>query len=129
MVINIGKKTPARLAIIKFLENSKLPVDAEEILQMLRIKNLDTNKVTVYRNLDYFLKKGIIDRVEFGEGKYRYEIKINHHHHLICTNCGKVEDVDGEVLKKIEEEFYQNKKFLVKNHSLEFFGLCANCQK
>jgi Fur family ferric uptake transcriptional regulator len=89
---------------------------------------LSTNKVTVYRIMDYLYQNGIVDKMEFGEGKYRYEIKKNHHHHLICTNCGKIEEVEGDFLKKLEEEIYKTKRFKVKNHSLEFFGLCKDCQ-
>jgi len=65
----------------------------------LRKKHLETNKVTVYRILDFLFKNQIIERVEFGEGKYRYELKKNHHHHLICTNCGRVQDVEIGVSK------------------------------
>jgi len=123
------KKTPARLAISEFFSASSTPVDAEQIIQYLRSRNLDTNKVTVYRILDILLKNQIIDRVEFGEGKYRYELKKDHHHHLICTNCGKVQDVEGNLVENLEKEIQKDKNFKVKNHSLEFFGLCEDCQK
>ncbi len=123
------KKTPARLAINGFLSNSKIPVDVEQIIKYLRSKQLDTNKVTVYRNLDFLFKNKIIERVEFGEGKYRYELKKNHHHHLICTNCGKIQDVETNAVEKLEKQIQEDKRFKVQSHSLEFFGLCANCQK
>ncbi len=122
------KKTPARTAIKEYLSKTKIPVDVQSILIFLRSRNLDTNKVTVYRVLDFLYKNGFIDRVEFGEGKFRYEIKKNHHHHLICTNCSGVWDIEGEFMKRMEEEVHKNKKFKVKNHSLEFFGICKNCQ-
>jgi Fur family ferric uptake transcriptional regulator len=79
--------------------------------------------------LDFLFKNRIINRVEFGEGKYRYELKKNHHHHLICTNCGKIEEVEGDFLKKMEDDIFKSKKFKVESHSLEFFGLCEDCQK
>jgi Fur family ferric uptake transcriptional regulator len=123
------KKTPARLAINEFLLNVSTPVDAEQVIQYLRLKQLETNKVTVYRILDSLFKNQIIDRMEFGEGKYRYELKKNHHHHLVCTNCGKVQDVEVSILEKLEKEIKKDKSFKVQSHSLEFFGICANCQK
>jgi Fur family ferric uptake transcriptional regulator len=123
------KKTPARLAISEFLSNAKSPVDAEQIIKYLRAQNLETNKVTVYRILEFLFKNQIIDRVEFGEGKYRYELKKEHHHHLICNNCGKVQDVEADVVEKLEKEIQKDKNFMVQSHSLEFFGLCENCQK
>jgi Fur family ferric uptake transcriptional regulator len=123
------KKTPARLAINEFFSSVNTPVDVGQIVQHLRSQKLETNKVTVYRILDFLFKNRIINRVEFGEGKYRYELKKNHHHHLICTNCGKIEEVEGDFLKKMEDDIFKSKKFKVESHSLEFFGLCEDCQK
>jgi Fe2+/Zn2+ uptake regulation proteins len=122
------KRTPARLAVIEFLTNSKTPVDVEQIIKFLRLKNLATNKVTVYRIVDFLYKNGLIDRFEFGEGKFRYEIKKKHHHHSLCNKCGKIEDIQGEYLDKLEKEIFENTKFKVTGHSLEFFGICKNCQ-
>src|ERR1017187_8421594 len=77
--MNIVKKTPARSAITEFLSKTETPVDIEQIINFLRVKNLNTNKVTVYRIMDFFYKNGIVDRLEFQEGKFRYEIrKVNH---------------------------------------------------
>ena len=123
------KKTPARLMVLEYLNNSESPVDAGQIINYLRKKHLETNKVTVYRILDFLFKNQIIERVEFGEGKYRYELKKNHHHHLICTNCGRVQDVEIGVIEKLEKEIQKDKNFRVQSHSLEFFGLSSNCQK
>jgi len=123
------KKTPARLMVLEYLNNSELPVDAGQIINYLRKKHLETNKVTVYRILYFLFKNGLIERVEFGEGKYRYELKKNHHHHLICTNCGRIQDVEISVIEKLEKEIQKDKNFRVQSHSLEFFGLCSDCQK
>lgn len=123
------KSTPARAAITDFLRSSLSPVDVEEIIKFLRSKKLKTNKVTVYRNIELLYKNGVVERLEFGEGKFRYEIKKRHHHHLICTNCGKIYEVEGDFLKKMEEEIYKNKNFKVTGHSLEFFGLCQSCRQ
>ena len=124
------KKTPARSIIIEFLSNSKSPVDVEQIISFLRSKKLNTNKVTVYRIIELLLQNGIVERLEFGEGKYRYEFKTNHHHHhLVCTSCGRVQDVEANVVEKLENEIQKNKNFKVQSHSMEFFGLCSACQK
>ncbi len=122
------KNTPARSAISNFLINSPSPVDAEQIINYLRSKRLHTNKVTVYRYLDALFKGGILDRIDFGEGKYRYEFKKEHHHHLICNKCARVEDVSGEYLSDLESKIRKENGFLIKSHSLEFYGLCKNCQ-
>lgn len=127
MSINF-RKTPARDAITDFLSSSNFPVDVEQIINSLRSRNLKTNRVTVYRVIELLYKNGIINRVELGEGKYRYEVKKGDHHHLICQECGRIEDVSDTFIENFEKEISKKKKFLVKSHSLEFFGICRNCQ-
>jgi Fur family ferric uptake transcriptional regulator len=130
MSTNIVRNTPARSAIVEFLSKSNSPVDVMQIINFLRSKNMDTNRVTVYRTMDLLYKNKSVDRLEFQEGKFRYETRnLNHHHHLICTQCGKIEDIEGEYVNKLEVDIFKNKKFKVTAHSLEFFGLCKNCQR
>ncbi len=128
MIVFKFKKTPARTAITEFLSKSYSPVDVLAVISFLRSKHLNTNKVTVYRTMDFLLKNQVIDKVEFGEGKFRYEIKKTHHHHLICTNCRRIEDVKADFVSNLEDKIREKNGFLVKSHSLEFFGLCKNCQ-
>ncbi len=124
------KKTTSRLAIIDILEKQKIPADVPTILKELRLKKILTNQVTVYRILNNFLEKGIINRIELHEGKFRFELaRRKHHHHLVCQNCGKIEDVEDSLIQKLEKQITMKKKFMVKDHSLEFFGLCASCQQ
>lgn len=87
------------------------------------------DKVTIYRILETFYKKDLVKRLEFGEGKYRYELAGDDHHHLICESCGKVEDISDCHISELEKEISQKKKFLVKRHQLEFFGVCSSCQR
>lgn len=125
---NIFKRTPARAKIVEFLYSANAPVDIQDIIDSLRAKNLNTNKATVYRTMDLLFANGFIDRVEFGEGKFRYEIKKGDHHHLICKKCNSIEDIEDKYMGKLEEEIYKDKGFKVLNHSLEFFGICKQCQ-
>jgi Fe2+ or Zn2+ uptake regulation protein len=126
--LNMFKKTPARVAISKYLAGCKNPVDVEQIINFLRAKDLNTNKVTVYRIMDLFYERGLVDKLDFGEGKFRYEARKNHHHHLICTECGKIQDIKGDFVNKLEKEIYKDKYFKVQRHTLEFFGICKSCQ-
>ncbi len=127
MVASKIKNTPARSAVRDFLSRAKSPADVEQIINFLRSKNLHTNKVTVYRIIDFMFENGIVDKLEFREGKFRYEIKKTDHHHLICTNCKRVEDIEDKYMNDFESEIKRKKRFLVKNHSLEFFGVCRDC--
>jgi Fur family transcriptional regulator, ferric uptake regulator len=124
------RATPARIAAMQLLENTNQPVDAGMILDYLKTQKIDTDPATVFRMMNDFINKGITKQIQFQEGKARYELSNkNHHHHLVCANCGKIEEVEGDFLKQMENKIYKDKKFRVKDHSLEFFGLCVNCQK
>lgn len=122
------KKTSARLAITDYFYNVGYPVDAKDILDFLRSKNLKTNKTTVYRIIDYLHRNGLLEKIEFGEGKFRYEMKKSDHHHLICDKCGRIEDITDNFIEDFEDEILNKRGFQVKKHSLEFFGICKNCQ-
>jgi Fur family ferric uptake transcriptional regulator len=124
------KATPARIAVMKFFELTDRPVDVNAILAYLKQKNIDADPATIFRMMNDFLQKGITKEVQFEKGKSRYELSSKgDHHHLICERCGKIEPVEDNFVPQIEKEIQKKHQFLIKRHSLEFFGLCANCQK
>jgi Fur family ferric uptake transcriptional regulator len=119
------RRTTARTNLLKILESAASPVCADEILKLLPV-----NKTTVYRQLQSLIDQGLAVPVNFSDRTIRYEsIKAGHHHHLICTKCHWVSDVSiPENIESVIKPIAQNKKFRVRSHQLEFFGLCANCQ-
>ena len=124
------KKTKGREAILDVLGTEQTPVDVSHIQTHLDEKAVSINPATLYRILDTFYKEGIVHRFEFREGKYRYELSSKEdHHHLICDNCGIIEEISDCNIPRLEKDIQKKKGFLVKHHSLEFFGLCQNCQK
>lgn len=123
------KATHARQVILDYFINQKHPIAADDIVLYLHKKRCDADKATVYRILEAFYDKGIINRMEFGEGKFRYEIAGAEHHHLICEHCGKIEDVLDCNIDELEKDIRRKKGFNVKRHSLEFYGVCKACQR
>lgn len=124
------RATPARLAVMNFLENTTQPVDVNSVIDYLNAKRIKTDPATVFRIMNMFTQKGITTPVEFQEGKTRYELSNKEdHHHLICESCGRVEDIEDNVIPVLEEHIKSKHNFTVKRHSLEFFGLCINCKK
>lgn len=118
--------TPISKEILKVLEKCSRPLSVSEINKRIKV-----HKTTLYRQIEYMLKTGQINKYDFGDGVFRYEsAQNNHHHHLICTGCRKVEGIEiGDDFSKEEKFIFDAKGFLVMNHSLEFFGLCASCSK
>ena len=123
------KATPARLAVLKLLEDSKQPIDVSSIKDYLDKKSIKTDPVTVFRIINTFTEKGITKQIQFNEGKFRYELASkDEHHHLICKTCGSIEDISDCNIEDLEKEIESRKGFKVQSHSLEFFGVCGRCQ-
>ncbi len=123
------KVTPVRLAVLQLLEDSEKPVAVNTIIDYLKEREIDANPATVFRIVNMFTDKGITRQIQLNEGKFRYELSNKEdHHHLICEQCGAIEDISDCSIGELEKEIQHKKNFLVKKHSLEFFGLCKNCQ-
>jgi len=123
--------TKIRKFMLDFLLNSKTPLCAREIQEKFFKLNMRINKTTIYRDLDLLKKEGIVREVQLRDNVMRYEITPeNHHHHLICLNCKKIDEVilEGD-LEKEEKIILKTKKFNVLYHSLEFYGVCSECKK
>lgn len=124
------RATPARIAVMKLLETTETPVDVAMISDYLEKENIKTDPATVFRIINMFLGKQLVKQISFNEGKFRYELSSKaDHHHLICEHCGNIEDISDCAIPDLEIDIKKKKGFLVKRHSLEFFGLCKNCQK
>ncbi len=122
--------TAARKTILEILSDEHKPLSAADFHELLLKRNVKSDRVTVYRELDFLEKQGIIHGVQFQDRNRRYELSsLEHHHHLICQGCKSVEDVNlKEDLEAQERTIEKQKNFKVMRHSLEFFGLCQNCQ-
>ena len=130
--------TIPRQIILQVLDESKEHLSAEDIY--LKVHNIypAIGLTTVYRTLDLLVNMGVVSRFDFGDGRGRYELTGGekeqiHHHHLICTKCGRVIDytdfVDEELglLKKTEKELSKKYNFEITNHTIQFYGLCNDC--
>ncbi|GBF34759.1 ferric uptake regulation protein FUR [Desulfocucumis palustris] len=114
------------------LENRDKHLSAEEIYRLVKQKAPDTGLATVYRTLEIFLLSGIIQSIDFGDARRRYEYcppgPDGRHHHLICSRCGKVIEVDRDLTGTLESVLNQEHKFKTGNHHLNIFGLCEGCR-
>lgn len=126
------KKTPTRLAILDIFSKSSVPLDARAIWSKLKKLSAcrDTNEVTVYRTLSVFEEEGILKKVDLRKDSVYFELKNEHHHHIVCTKCDQVEDFENkEVEKALNKIALKSLKFKnINDHSLELFGLCRACQ-
>lgn len=122
------RPTPRRVLLLDALRAFARPVSAEELHG--RVKQADL--VTVYRTLESFVAVRLVREVRFRDATTRYELaETHHHHHLVCTNCGTVDELPECDLHALEASVLKrSKKFRsLEDHALEFFGTCVSCAK
>ncbi len=123
------KNTQVRTALVEILSDTSTPLAITDIILKLKSRKLNPNKTTVYREIEFLNKLGLVSGVDFGEGKKRYEGSGKHHHHIICVNCKTIKDVHiDKDLDLFNAKIAKQAGFKPVGHSLEFFGLCYNCQ-
>lgn len=122
------KATPARLAILSVLQKSKKPLNVQNIMALLKDKTID--QATVYRNMNALTGSGLVLQIDFQRTHAFYELANKEdHHHAVCTKCQQVQDVHGCELDHMTRKALRQSGFAaINNHSLEFFGICKNCQ-
>jgi len=122
--------TVVKKATYLFFNELTEPADYNQIMDYLNKNGIKVNKTTIYRNLNALLAENKITELDFGEGKKRYELNKNHHHHLICNICKKIECFEiKQDLHEQETEISKNTDFKITSHMLEFFGICKDCQQ
>ncbi|MGH2739151.1 MAG: Fur family transcriptional regulator [Actinomycetota bacterium] len=123
--------TRNRRALVEVLAGADRPLTIRDILRSRR----RLVQSSVYQALDALEKVGVVHRVVTADDSGRYELTeslTNHHHHLVCTNCGKVEDfsapshLERRVTDAIEE-IAAGRDFTPEGHRLDLVGLCADC--
>lgn len=122
--------TQTRKRLISALSLEQVPLSVPDIMDWFVKNSHSVHKTTLYRDLLLFETAGMIRQIDFGDGTKRYEpVNSGHHHHLICENCQSVTDVSlpNDMVEQ-ERQINATHQFKINRHSLEFFGLCHNCQ-
>lgn len=121
--------TRLRKALIAELTMSEGLLSANEIIKLLKKKNLGPHKTSIYRELDFLIRQGMVRRITLGGKEDKFEMTaMPHHHHAVCQRCGDIKHVDLEAdIKKIERRL-THQQFKAKSHLVEFFGFCKECQ-
>ena len=121
--------TKIRRLILDLLSQNQKPIPSSKIQSYLSKNKASAHRTTIYRELLFLKEQKIIRELRLGENKRHYELMPeNDHHHIICVNCEKIEDIELSKHLRVEERMItKNKKFKILMHSLEFYGLCGDC--
>ena len=126
------KATLPRLKILEIFQGSSLRhLSAEDVYKLLLAENLDVGLATVYRVLTQFEQAGILSRNHFESGKAVFELdQGTHHDHLVCLDCGRVEEFFDEEIERRQHKIAEERGFKLTEHALSLYGNCTkqNCQ-
>lgn len=126
------KATLPRLKILDIFQTSEVRhLTAEDVYKVLLNENMDVGLATVYRVLTQFEQAGLLHRNHFETGKAVFELNEgSHHDHLVCLDCGRVEEFFDEEIEKRQHTIATERGFKIADHALAIYGNCAklNCE-
>lgn len=121
------KATGPRLKILELFErNTQRHMTAEDVYRLLISENLDIGLATVYRVLTQFEQAGLLERHFFESGKAVFEINHgNHHDHLVCIDCGRVEEFYDPEIERRQNQIAEERGFVIEEHALYLYAKCT----
>ncbi|CEM61644.1 transcriptional repressor [Treponema phagedenis] len=127
--MKIYKHSKQRQALLSLLRFSKNHPTAAWLYDELRRKIPDISQGTVYRNLNVLVEQKLVRVINSGSKAARFDADMSPHYHVICTCCGKVQDITlpPDMQKNAQAEAISGYK--IENHNLDFFGICPDCQE
>src|SRR5215469_10892002 len=124
--------TRQRRILLDLIDRTGQHLDAERLYQMAKEKDPKLNRVTVYRTLKLLKEGGLVDELDLmhqaGEQHYYETRRKQEHAHVICLNCGKVEEFFGEPLQRLRRQIESHFGFQVVLARTEVGGYCSHCQ-
>jgi Fur family ferric uptake transcriptional regulator len=121
------KLTPQRRLIVDIIHDAQTHITAEDIIEKVNERMPGVNKSTVYRTLELLEKSGCVYKSEMDNQSIYHHVEDGHHHHLVCSGCGKVIDCDEDIFASMEKKLANSYGFYVNFKHLIMSGLCKEC--
>ena len=121
--------TRQRLLIAAELAASATQLSAQELYEQIHATHPEIGRATVYRVLEALVEVGAARRLERPGHVYAYvACEPKHHHHLVCTRCGRVDEIGEQFVQELSDGIGRRYKFRIEDSTLDFYGLCAECR-
>ncbi len=120
--------TKQRRMILEEVKKSKSHPTADKIYDLVKKEIPDISMGTVYRNLDILSEEGLVRKLELAHLQRRYDGNMENHYHVLCTECGRVDDLTTRGVDDIEELLGVKSYYQITGHRLKFFGICPDCK-
>jgi len=122
----------ARDAVIRHLAAQDCCITAQELFDALRAEGNRVGIASVYRTLDQLAERGLVHRVDLGGGTTRFEPALpggEHHHHLVCDACGRVDQFDDDALERALSRVAAAEGYELAKHDVVLHGACESCRR
>lgn len=122
--------TPQRAIIFQAIEKLEGHITAEEIFEQVQKVNPYVSLATVYRTLELLLELNLINQTNFGRSQAYFALKAHGpHHHLVCSECGHIEEFSDIIFDPIRAELDQQYGFQAQTDHISIFGICKKCRR
>ena len=120
--------TAPRLAVADLIADHDGHFTALDLAAAARDRRLGISRATLFRALELLIELGVVERLDLPSGEHAYvPCAPAHHHHVVCSRCGRTAEVDDAGLTGAVREIERRSGFRIDTHRLELFGLCRHC--
>lgn len=125
------RTTEQRRLIIDTFFTAKDHISIDELLELVRGADPRIGYATVYRTMKMLSDSGIVHERRFGDGFTRYELADEdaHHDHLICMECGSIQEFEEPLIEQLQDRVARRYGFEVRHHKHELYGICGTCRR
>ena len=124
------KRSSKRDQIVNAFLKQEGHLSADDLVDMIKREDHRISRATVYRTLQWMVAAGIARKVDFGEGRFRFEHSYRHprHYHLICKTCNRSFEFLSSDIESLVEEVAAARKFSARQSVVQIYGTCEACQ-
>ena len=125
-----GRRSSKRELIVNVFLRQEGHLSADDLVDLIRSEDQRISRATVYRTLQWMVEAGIARKVDFGEGRFRFEHSYRHprHFHLICKTCGRSSEFLSSDIEGLIEEVAAARRFAARQSVVQIYGTCEECQ-
>lgn len=123
------RTTEPRRQVARLVAEQPGHFSAADLVAAARKRRLGVGRATVFRTLDVLAELDLVERIDLPSGEHAYvACQPRHHHHVVCSTCGRSDDIDDAGLRAVVREVARTTGYAIDEHRLELFGRCPGCQ-